>query len=229
MCTRRGLNIAGQINRPKLRQMLTDAFRTDAEFGAFCLDYFPTTYMLFSQGMNREEKLNLLLERESPYSIAIQIPNTNGDLPQLCSVNTCSYISDEASQSRLSGTTARKVVVRIAIVLAVISVIISATIMRHPRAITKTITQEVSGNLASLLSEPSSAEVWDLRTGRFLGRTPTQMDKDTLPRQVCLKKPGWHDEVVILRAEKIPFDPVMLRPTNSSLVAACNVPIPILH
>ena len=53
-----------------LRQQLEARLRTDVAVDAFCLDYFPTVYHRFSKGMERTEKLNLLLSLEEP-SVAV--------------------------------------------------------------------------------------------------------------------------------------------------------------
>lgn len=48
-------------NRADLRSKIDSILITDAEFDAFCLDYFFSTYSRFSRGMDRIEKTNLLL------------------------------------------------------------------------------------------------------------------------------------------------------------------------
>lgn len=53
-------------NRPKLRALIEQSCRTDPEFNAFCMDYFPDVYMQFAHGMDRLAKANLLLESADP-------------------------------------------------------------------------------------------------------------------------------------------------------------------
>jgi 3',5'-cyclic AMP phosphodiesterase CpdA len=50
------------IDRPQLRALLIDTLRTDGDFNAFVLDYFPDVQRNFAGGMDRTSKLNLLLE-----------------------------------------------------------------------------------------------------------------------------------------------------------------------
>lgn len=45
-----------------LRGRLENELRTDADFLAFCLDVFPEVHRRFGQGMERRQKVNLLLE-----------------------------------------------------------------------------------------------------------------------------------------------------------------------
>jgi hypothetical protein len=43
--------------------------RLDSDLEALCIDYFPETSRLFSGGMDRETKRNLLLDREDASEI----------------------------------------------------------------------------------------------------------------------------------------------------------------
>lgn len=52
------------VNRPTLRKLLFAILRTDPDMDAFCLDYFPSTKRRFTSAMDRESKVNLLLELE---------------------------------------------------------------------------------------------------------------------------------------------------------------------
>jgi len=56
-----------------VRQQLDAQLRTDADFDAFCLDCFPTVYRRFGKGMERTEKVNLLLSLEEPSVVATQL------------------------------------------------------------------------------------------------------------------------------------------------------------
>jgi predicted phosphodiesterase len=52
------------IHRAQLRELLFSVLRTDSDFVAFVLDYFPEVQQKFSSGMDRTSKVNLLLESE---------------------------------------------------------------------------------------------------------------------------------------------------------------------
>ncbi len=54
--------MATSLDRPQLRALLIDTLRTDGDFNAFVLDYFPDVHRNFTGGMDRTGKLNLLLE-----------------------------------------------------------------------------------------------------------------------------------------------------------------------
>lgn len=49
--------------RPEVRRLLNQALVSDADFNAFCLDYFPDVHRRFGGGMDRLQKTNLLLEQ----------------------------------------------------------------------------------------------------------------------------------------------------------------------
>lgn len=53
--------MASSLDRPQLRELLHDILRTDGDFNAFVLDYFPKVYQKLSDGMDRTSKLTLLL------------------------------------------------------------------------------------------------------------------------------------------------------------------------
>lgn len=56
-----------------VRQLIDFLLRTDADLDAFCLDCFPTAYRRFGKGMERTEKVNLLLSLEEPSAVATKI------------------------------------------------------------------------------------------------------------------------------------------------------------
>lgn len=53
-----------------VRQLLDFRLRTDADLDAFCLDCFPAAYRRFGKGMERTEKVNLLLSLEEASAVA---------------------------------------------------------------------------------------------------------------------------------------------------------------
>lgn len=54
--------MVSSLDRPQIRELLIDTLRTDGDFNAFVLDYFPDAHRNFTSGMDRTSKLNLLLE-----------------------------------------------------------------------------------------------------------------------------------------------------------------------
>ncbi len=56
------VKMVASLDRPQLRELLMDTLRTDGDFNAFVLDYFPDVHRGFTGEMDRTSKLNLLLE-----------------------------------------------------------------------------------------------------------------------------------------------------------------------
>lgn len=54
--------MATLVTRSRLRELLQEVLRTEADFGAFVLDYFPSVHVRFVGGMDRLSRTNLLLE-----------------------------------------------------------------------------------------------------------------------------------------------------------------------
>ena len=52
------------VTRASVRKLLTAKLKTDSDSDAFCIDHFPDTAEMFSAGMDRKQKVNLLFQRE---------------------------------------------------------------------------------------------------------------------------------------------------------------------
>jgi hypothetical protein len=52
------------LTRHRMRELLDQVLRTDADFDAFCIDFFPDVQRRFGSGMLRTQKASLLLEVE---------------------------------------------------------------------------------------------------------------------------------------------------------------------
>ena len=61
-------------SRASVRKLLMHHLRTDSQLDAFCLDYFPEVYRLFSNGMDQVAKYNLLLAQIDPSIILETMP-----------------------------------------------------------------------------------------------------------------------------------------------------------
>jgi hypothetical protein len=57
------------VLRPFIRKLLVEVLRTDADFDAFCMDYFHPIEQQFSAEMDRTRKINLLFQRVDPKKI----------------------------------------------------------------------------------------------------------------------------------------------------------------
>ncbi len=60
-------------HRASLRQALLRALPGDSDLDAFCLDFFASVHQRFSQGMDRQAKLNLLLQYASTEDVAAKL------------------------------------------------------------------------------------------------------------------------------------------------------------
>lgn len=58
-----------RMDRRTLRGLLGDVLKLDADFDAFVLDHFPDVYRRYSGGMDRIQKMNLLLSLKEPADI----------------------------------------------------------------------------------------------------------------------------------------------------------------
>lgn len=56
-----GANPRQGVSRPQLRRELQQVLPTSSTYDAFCMDYFPAVYQMFTAGMDRVERTNLLM------------------------------------------------------------------------------------------------------------------------------------------------------------------------
>jgi hypothetical protein len=73
------------MERSSLRHRLDRQLRTDADFDAFCIDYFPEVHRRFSSGMSRTEKQNLLfqvVEEHDRILKCLETAQSGTDLPR---------------------------------------------------------------------------------------------------------------------------------------------------
>lgn len=59
--------------RGSVRRLLAEALRSDSDLGALCLDYFPEVHRLFGNGMDRQLKMNMLMERAETGAIVAAV------------------------------------------------------------------------------------------------------------------------------------------------------------
>lgn len=53
----------------ELRKLINDTLLLSSDLDAFCIDYYPNTFTYFTNGMNRVDKVNLLLQMNTPDSL----------------------------------------------------------------------------------------------------------------------------------------------------------------
>lgn len=59
--------------RASVRQLLAEALRSDSDLDALCLDYFTEVHRLFGNGMDRQLKVNMLMERAETDAIVAAV------------------------------------------------------------------------------------------------------------------------------------------------------------
>lgn len=222
--------MSNSSSAPQLRRLLCQALPGNSDLEAFCLDYFPDVYRRYSSGMDRQTKLSLLLlysdpervraalaevvrcEPTSPIQPSVAFPN-NGTAcpPDVSLVPRAASLSSLAPYRTLS-----------LLILSALALVFVGTTIHDQRDAPR------SAAAVVLRSTPLGAEVWDLRTGRSLGTTPLFIDSSVLPFAVCLRRFGFHDEVLSFAHGQLPQTAVVLRPVGSSPSEVCDVPIPII-
>jgi len=210
-----------RFSRARVRRELEQRLLSDCDLEALCLDHFPNTQQLFSAGMNRQQKLNLLLSREDPERIAaaLGLPFELAGLSHMV----------PPDESRLLDGPATGVAPHRAWLLSVLFVLFGLTI-----GIAGALSLRPKVPLAERLvgapilhSSPSGAELWDMTTGRLLGTTPWPIQQSLLPRVICLQKTGYRHNVLSLSSNPLPQGEVKLQPSKSVTEEVCDVPVPI--
>lgn len=61
------------VTTSDVRKLINDIFALDSDLDAFCIDHYPHTFKYFTNGMNRVDKVNLLLRINSTASLIEQL------------------------------------------------------------------------------------------------------------------------------------------------------------
>ena len=72
--------LAQEPPRPAIRRLLAALLRTDSDYTAFCIDYFPAVAHEFTSGLTRTDKTNLLLEQVAGALVIQQLQATCADV-----------------------------------------------------------------------------------------------------------------------------------------------------
>ncbi|PSM31867.1 vWA domain-containing protein [Haliangium sp. UPWRP_2] len=100
-------------SRDNLRKRLWHELPTQPDFDAFCIDYFPETFKLFTSGMERLQKESLLLTREVPERI-VEALNQHQSIPPAEPVQyNAPYVSDSASARRVTRRSPLRIIMAI--------------------------------------------------------------------------------------------------------------------
>jgi len=217
------------VSTSQLRRMLDGALPTDAQLDAFCLDYLPSVHRQFSGGMERTQKLNLLLASTPGDEVLAQLRLHLA--AQEHSVGTESASARRAMvpmspAGRPNAAVYRKGVIAIPIVLGIFGLVLlwhpaheymalhSSTRTGHDLTASAE-DASVSADLRPwLTSEPPGALVYASPSGRFLGQTPWLPPLDSREDSnmkhslaVCLRSPGFVPQFVKLEPGAAPSWP----------------------
>lgn len=244
------------VSPSQLRLLLEQALPRDAQIEAFCIDYVPAIHRQFSAGMERTRKLNLLLAGIPPEELLEHLH---------CHAATVAGRELEQPASSRPHTAPRLQAGHIVVFgCAVVGAIglVSFAVGRHfPRNGSSSSESAATGPTLSasenhdslavvaipwLTSEPSSALVYEVPSGRPLGQTPWSpalaspwdpLQKRSL--QVCLRSAGFIPVLVRLEPGA---DRSWPRSTHVRLQRepradlqrdfrqeTCNVPTPIIE
>jgi hypothetical protein len=69
------------LDRPALRKWLGTAFPSDADLDAFCIDYFPSIHARFTAGMDRVQKVTILLQHTRLDELEQRLREATGGAP----------------------------------------------------------------------------------------------------------------------------------------------------
>lgn len=215
---------------PQLRRLLCQALPGDSDLEAFCLDYFPDIHRRYSSGMDRQTKLSLLIQYSESEHIRAALAEVVQGAPA-SAMRPSVPLRDNRIDSSTGACLGQLATAQFSVALyrtlmvlglsALALVFVGNTLGNQPST-ARTAPAHV------LCSTPPGAEVWDLRKGRSLGTTPLFIEPSVIPFAVCLRRVGFHDEVLSFAHGKLPQNEVVLRPVGSSPPEVCDVPIPIM-
>lgn len=245
------------VSPSQLRRLLEQALPSDAQLEAFCIDYVPAVQRQYSAGMERTQKLNLLLASTAPEELLDYLRSHAA---------TAAWREQERPALPISSTaTSRRWVAPIVgfgcAVAGALGAVVLAVGLYGPRdrsassesaaarpALSAPANQDspAAVALAWLTSEPSSALVYAVPSGRSLGQTPWTPELvppwEPFPKggvQVCLRSAGFIPALVRLEPAADPSRPrsihvrlqrepraVLQRDLGQEI---CNVPTPIIE
>ncbi len=141
------------LDRNQVRRRLDDVLRTDSDLNAFCLDYFPEVHRRFTIGMERTEKVNLLLQLASEPD---EILDNLG--------------SDSAAPRKT------RIIPRVALPLAIavtfaLATAIYASFLCHTESSAGSLTASPTTTPAEDLARPPTAPV-EVNSGNVIDRSP---------------------------------------------------------
>ncbi len=231
------------LSPTQLRSVLDQAFLTDAELDAFCIDYVPRIHRQFGAGMERTRKLNLLLSGMAAADLLHALRQHVPDVVDQVITQPVPAIPPLSKRRNLR-LRWRAVVVLSALLLAVFLIrfqplaLLKFGDMRVPQRLLFSGMDEVGEPPVSpvLTTEPTEALVYEVPSGKLLGKTPWTPAPSFHGTEVCVRSPGFLPALVKLgpRSEPSWFRSVRVRlqqpsragPQRDSSEETCHVPTP---
>lgn len=211
-------NIAG----PLLRRLIERALPLDEDVDAFSIDYFPEIKRSFGLFMNRQMKLNRLLELSPPQPLLAALVAQVGEaaffaiLQDLTSVaaTQAARVRPDGSPVRRSRARARFFCIAAGLLVGVTGVSFSNRIKSPSQFSIKSFVYSNSGSTI-IDSQPSGSTVKQIASGRVLGVTPWRVDSNHSYGHICIM----HDryESAIIRHREIRFHSLFGLPLLSRL------------
>jgi len=222
------------ISAPQLRGLLEQALLTDADFDAFCIDYAPDIYRRFSAGMERTQKMNLLLSgTAAPDLLAALKHRASG-------IAAGKLTKPSPKQLRPTQRLPRRIAMALVAVVLLALLVGRFFLRTHPTRSTEPDDRAaVSPTPPRLTSEPAEGLVYAVPSGQLLGSTPWAPDASYVGTAVCVRSPGFVPALVKLEPRPEPswFRPVHVRlqpqpragPLRDLKQETCHVPTPLLE
>jgi len=245
------------VSPSQLRRMLEQAMPSDAQLEAFCIDYVPAVHRQYSSGMERTQKLNLLLASTPPEELLEYLRCHAATVPGRELARPAPPIPPTATPQRRAG----HIVGFGCAAAGAVGAVVLAVGLHWPRNRSASSESAATGHALSVLanhdspvaialpwltSEPSPALVYAVPSGRPLGQTPWTPELaapwDPLAKggvKVCLRSAGFIP--VLVRLEPA-ADPSRSRSIHIRLQRepravsqrdlgqeTCNVPTPIIE
>lgn len=231
------------LSSAQLRSILVQAFLTDAELDAFCIDYVPRIHRQFGAGMERTRKLNLLLSGMAADDLTLALQQHVPDVVErvIAQPGPAPPLVNLSWNLRLKWPA---VVALSALLLAVFLIRFQPRTplkfgeRRVPQRLLSAEMDEAGEPPASpvLTTEPTEALVYEMPSGKLLGKTPWTPTPGFHGAEVCVRSPGFLPALVKLgpRSEPSWFRTVRVRlhqpsragPLRDSSEETCYVPTP---
>lgn len=236
------------VSSAQLRSILDQAFLTDAELDAFCIDYVPRIYRQFGAGMERTRKLNLLLSGMAAADLLHALRQHVPDVVEGVIAQPSPALPPVSQRQRLRlKWPAPALVLLSAMLLAVFLIWSQARTRlefggrRVPQRLLSAEIDEAGEPLTSpvLTTEPPEALVYEVPSGKLLGKTPWTPAPGFHGTEVCVRSPDFLPELVRLGpwAAQLGVHSLHVRlkkpsrtdPTRDTQEDVCRVPTPLLE